>query len=129
MLKNKKWFPLWLVPAILAGCTTSTLITNLTPTQQPRNPNSQYLVEMKLDTTQATIRPETITPHVLVGFDSYPMRPQLKMVNRWEALVPVPGATNVLNYHFKVDYTYNRFGTPGQGSLRSSQYKLTILDK
>ena len=129
MLKNKTRFSLWLVAALLGGCATSTLITNLTPTQEPRNPNGQYLVEMKLDTTQATIRPESIAPHVMVGFDAYPMRPQLKMANRWEALVPVPAATNVINYYFKVDFSYNRFGKPGQDSLRSQQYKLTILDK
>ena len=128
MFKNKKWFSLLLLPALLTGCPTST-ITNLTATQQPRSPTGQYLVEVKLDSSQQTLRPESITPHVVVGFDSYPMRPQLKMTNRWEALVPIPAGTNVINYHFKVDYEFNKFGKPGQGSIRSSQYKLTILDQ
>jgi len=128
MLKNKKWFSLLLLPVLLTGCPTST-ITNLTATQQPRNPNGQYPIEVKLDSTQQSLRPESITPQVVVGLDSYPMRPQLKMTNRWEALVPIPPGTNVINYHFKVDYQYNTFGKPGQGSMRSSQYKLTIMDK
>ena len=129
MLRIKKRFSLWLLPALLlASCATST-ITNLTPTQQPRNPNGQYLIEAKLDSTQQTLRPDTVSPHVVVGFDSYPMRPQLKMANRWEALVPIPPGTNVINYHFKVDYEYNKFGKPGHDSMRSSQYKLAILDK
>src|SRR5947209_1902163 len=103
MFKKKKWFSLLLLPLLLTGCPNST-ITNLTATQQPRNETGQYLIELKLDTTQQTLRPESITPHVVVGFDAYPMRPQLKMVNRWEALVPIPAGTNVINYHFKIDY-------------------------
>ncbi len=128
MFKNKKWFSLLLLPVLLTGCPTAT-ITNLTATQQPRNSTGQYPVELKLDSTQQTLRLDSITPHVVVGFDSYPMRPQLKMTNRWEALVPIPAGTNVINYHFKVDYEFNKFGKPGQGSLRSSQYKLTIVDQ
>ena len=128
MLKNKKWFSLLLLSGFLAGC-ASVEITNLTATQQPRNDTGQYLVEVKLDTTQQTLRPESIAPNVVVGFDSYPMKPQLKMGNRWEALIPIPRGTTVINYHFKFDYAYNKFGKPGQDSLRSSQYKLAILDK
>jgi len=128
MLNNKKWLPLLLLAGLLAGCADVTL-TNLTPTQEPRNPNGQYLIEMKMDTTQQTLRPESVRPYVVVGFDSYPMKHQLKMVNRWEALVPIPPGTNVINYHFKVEYDYNKFGKAGQDSLRSSQYKLEVLDK
>jgi len=128
MLKNKKWFPALAVAVLLAGCADVTL-TNLTPTQEPRNPAGQYLIEMKMDSTQQTLRPESIKPTVVVGMDTYPMRSQLKMTNRWEALVPIPPGTNVINYHFKVDYDYNRFGKPGQDSMRSFQYKLEIIDK
>jgi hypothetical protein len=128
MMKNKKWFSLLLLPALLAGCAHSTL-TNLTSSQQLRNPDGQYRVELKMDTTQQTLRQESVTPHVVIGFDSYPMRPQLKMTNRWEAMVPVPPGTTTVNYHFKVDYQYNRFGPPGQESMRTPQYKLEVLDK
>jgi len=84
---------------------------------------------MKMDSTQQSLRPESISPKVMVGFESYPMRPQLKMTNRWEAMVPVPPGTTAINYHFKVDYQYNRFGPPGQESMRTPQYKLEVLDK
>jgi hypothetical protein len=128
MLKNKKSFALVLLAALLAGCTGVTL-TNLTPTQQPRNATGQYLIEMKLDSDQQTLRPESIRPNVVVGADLYPMRLQLKMTNRWEVLVPIPSGTNVINYHFKVDYDFNKFGKPGSDSMRSYQYKLEIIDK
>ena len=122
----KRVVPLCLAAVFIASCTTK-VITNLTPSQLPRNPSGQYLVEMKLDSQQQTLRADSITPFVVVGFDSYPMRPTLKMMNRWEALVPGPASGDTLLYRFKVDYEYNKFGNkPGQGSLSSEQYTLTI---
>jgi len=125
MRKFKTVLPLSMLVLLLVSCASS-LITNLTPTTLPRNPSGQYLVEMKLDTTQQSLRPQSITPCVLAGFDSYPMRPTLKMANRWEALIPVPADKDAVVYHFKVDYEYNRFGEPGKGSKLSPEYKLTI---
>ena len=125
MLTMKRVVPVCLLAILIASCTTK-VITNLTPTQLPRNPSGQYLVEMKLDSKQQTLRPESITPKVVSGFNTYPMRPTLKMTNRWEALVPVAASDEAFIYHFKVDYEYNKFGKPGQGSLSSDQYKLTI---
>ena len=126
MLKTTKWFSLFL-PVLLVGCASVTL-TNLTPTQEPRNATGQYLVEMKMDSTQQTLRPESVSPKVMVGFESYPMRPQVKMTNRWEAMVPIPAGTDTINYHFKVDYEYNAFGKPKADSMRSSQYKLSLVE-
>jgi hypothetical protein len=126
MLKIKRVVPVCLLAIFLVSCVAK-VITNLTPTQMPRNPSGQYLVEMKLDSTQQTLRYDTITPQVVAGFNSYKMRPTLKMTNRWEALVPLPADKEVLLYRFKVDYEYNKFGNkPGQGSLMSEEYKLTI---
>jgi hypothetical protein len=85
----KRVVPLCLLTILIASC-TSKVLTNLTPTQLPRNPTGQYLVEMKLDSTQQTLRPDSVSPKVVSGFNTYPMRPTLKMANRWEALVPVP---------------------------------------
>ena len=51
-----------------------------------------------------------LAPAVVVGFESYPMRRTLKMNNRYEALVPVTAGKDVLDYHFKVEYEYDRFG-------------------
>jgi hypothetical protein len=111
---------------LIVSCATK-VITNLTPSQLPRDPSGQYLVEMKLDSKQQSLRPDSITPKVVSGFNTYPMRPTLRMTNRWEALVPVPANQDAFLYHFKVDYEYNKFGNkPGQGSLTSEQYKLTI---
>jgi hypothetical protein len=126
MLILKRVVPVCLLTILIASCTTK-VVTNLTPSQLPRNPSGQYLVEMKLDSKQQTLREESITPQVVSGFNTYPMRPTLKMTDRWEALVPVPANQDSLVYHFKVDYEYNKFGSkPGQGSLTSEQYKLNI---
>ena len=107
----------------LTGCTT---VTNLTATAQPRNPNNLYLIEYQWDTSQQTIRADSIKPSVVIGFDTYEMRPTLRMTNRWEVLVPVPPDKDVITYKFKVEYEYARFGAPGKASKSSPEYKLYI---
>jgi len=126
MLKIKRVVPVCLLAIFIASC-ASKVITNLTPTTLPRNPTGQYLIEMKLDSNQQTLRSGSVSPTVVVGFNTYPMRPTLHMASRWEAHVPVPPGQDSIAYKFKVDYEYNKFGSkPGQGSLMSDEYKLTI---
>lgn len=123
---TKKWIGLCLLVsvAILAGCVTT--VTNLTSTTQARNANNLYLIEYQWDTTQQTVRHDSIQPFVVVGFDTYEMRPTRRMTNRWEALVPVAADKSVITYKFKVDYEFNRFGGPGKASKNSPEYKLYI---
>jgi hypothetical protein len=123
---TQKWIGLCLLAGALfvAGCVTT--VTNLTATTQPRNSSNLYPIEYQWNTTQQTVRPDTIQPYVVVGFDLYEMRPTLRMTNRWEALVPVPPDKNVITYRFKVDYEYNRFGERGKASKSTEEYKLYI---
>jgi len=125
MMKNL--FALCLVALVLnlAGC-ASTTVTNLTATTQPRNPNNLYLIEYEWDTTRQAVRPDSVKPVVISGFDTYEMRPVLNMSNRWEALVPIPANKTTLTYSFKVEYEYNRFGKPGKSNVRSPDYTLNI---
>ena len=122
----KKWIALCLLMTsmVIAGCVTT--ITNLTATTQPRNANNLYLIEYQWDTTQQTIKADSVQPFVIVGFDTYEMRPTLKMAQRWEVLVPVPPDKGMIVYRFKVDYEVNRFGKPGKESKSSPEYKLYI---
>jgi len=108
----------------LLGCATT--LTNLTSTTQRRNPKNLYSIEYQWDTTQQTIKPDSIKPFVVVGFDTYEMTQTLKMTNRWEALVPAGPDKDVIIYRFKVDYEYTRFGKPGKASKGSEEYKLYI---
>jgi hypothetical protein len=121
----KKWIVLCLLSALsLVGCVTT--VTNLTSTTQPRNPNNLYLIEYQWDTTQQTIKANSIKPFVVVGFDSYEMKPTMRLTNRWEVLVPIPPDKSVIDYHFKVDYEYAGFGKVGLSSKSSPEYKLYI---
>jgi hypothetical protein len=70
--------------------------------------------------------PASVTPYVVVGFDTFKMQPVPKLTNRWQAYVPVPADQAALRYHFKVDYEYNRFGQPGQDSKLSPEYRMEI---
>lgn len=121
---TKKLMVFVCLPLLLLGCVTS--VTNLTSTTQPRNANNLYLIEYQWDTTLRTIKPDSIKPFVMVGFDSYEMRQTPKMTNRWEVLVPIPRDKSVISYWFKVDYEIAHYGKPAMESRRTPEYKLYI---
>jgi hypothetical protein len=121
----KKLLPVFFAPLLLAGCTS--VITNLTPLQQSRSTNNFYRVEAALASRQQTLRWDSIKPQIVVGKDTYPMRPTLLMTNRWEGLLPVPAGTTSVRYRYKFDYKYNAFGGAKPDSASSSEYTLRIL--
>ncbi len=121
---TKKLLPLVLLPLLFAGCTST--FTNLTPLQQPRNPNNLYPVEVAFNSRQQSLRWETINPQVVVGNDFYPMRQTPLMQNRWEALLPAPANVNVLHYRYKFDFEYNAIGPRKADSASSPVYTMKI---
>ena len=123
----KKSLPLLSLSLLLAGCATQ--LTNLTPQQQVRNAENLYPVEVSFNSNQQTVRWKSIQPKIVVGTESYDMRPTPVMTNRWEGLIPVPPGTNIIHYRYKFDYEYNRMGTPGRDSALSPDYTLQILDQ
>lgn len=112
---------------LLTGC--STTITNLTPNQLPRNPQGIYPFEVALQTTQASIKENTIQPYVMIGMEKYPMAPTPMLKNRWEALVPIPASTNNVYYRYRFDYKYDRIPKPAESSRLSQTYQLQIIDR
>ncbi len=128
MMTIRKLVPVLLLLLLPVGCVTNT-ITNLTPRQLSRNANGLYLFEVALDSNQQTLRDETIQAQVLIGMNSYPMEPVLMLKNRWEALVPHAATNRIVNFQFKLNYTYNRFGSPGTASILSQSYSVEIIDK
>jgi len=54
-----------MVAFVLTGC--STTISNLTPSQLPRNANNLYPFEVSFDTSQKTVRENSIKPAVMIG--------------------------------------------------------------
>jgi hypothetical protein len=123
----KKFLPVMCLPLLLAGCATE--LTNLTPLQQVRNANNLYPVETALATRQQTLRWESINPQIIIGANSYPMRPTLLMTNRWEGLVPVPPGSSSVTYRYKFDFEYNAMGKPKSGSRISPEYTLRIVEQ
>ena len=112
---------------LLAGCATQ--LTNLTPQQQVRDTNNVYRVEVAFNSTQQTVRWQSIQPKILVGTTFYDMRPTPYMTNRWEGLIPVPPGKNLITYRYKFDFRYNRMGEPGNDSALSREYTLRILEQ
>ena len=75
------------------------------------------------------MRWDSIRPQILVGNEFYPMHPTKLMTNRWEGLLPVPAATNLVHYRYKFDYNYNAMGNQKPDSALSPEYTLRILEK
>jgi hypothetical protein len=124
LMRTFAWIGL-LCAVVLTGCTSSR-ITNLTPTRQPRNATGVYPVELAWDSNQQSIIESSLKPFVVVGFDFYPMRPALNIKNRWETVIPVPADKNTVIYHFKVDYEYRAMGKGEKSSKLSPEYRLDI---
>jgi hypothetical protein len=123
----KKFMPV-LPVLLLMGCAST--FTRLTPLQQPRNPNNLYPVEVQFNSTQQSLRWDSLKPYVLVNGNLYPLRPVEMVQNRWEGFVPVPPGINTVGFRFKFDYLYNNFNTPPKpNSAWSPQYQLRIIDQ
>jgi hypothetical protein len=125
---SKRFLPFLSLPLLfLAGCTS--VFTNLTPQTQVRNTNNLYTVEVAMTSRQQTLRWDSIKPQILLGTETFPMRPTLLMTNRWEGLIPVSPGTNLVHYRYKFDFQYNAMGPARPDSALSPEYSLRILDK
>jgi hypothetical protein len=127
MPKMKKILLLLVLPLALAGC--SSTIVNLTPSRLTRNSDGTYHLEAAWRTSEQAIRPETIKPSVVVGLESYPMRPELVVSDRWEAFVPVPADQQLLHYRFRFDFSRNKIPAAVQDNKWSQGFTLQIVDK
>jgi hypothetical protein len=113
---------------LLTGCAGT--FSRLTPLEQPRNSNNLYPVEAVFNSSQQSLRWDSIQANVLVDGVLYPMRQVPMMQNRWDGFVPVPPGTNSVSYRFKFDYLCNAFGQPPKpDSSVSPVYKLTVIDQ
>jgi hypothetical protein len=86
-------------------------------------------VEAAWQTTERTIRPETIKPSVLVGLQSYPMQPEPVVNGRWEAFVPVAADQNLVHYQFRFDFMRDEIPAQVPDNRISETYSLQIVDK
>ncbi len=124
---NWKKFLLLLPVLLLAGCATSSF-TRVTPLQQPRNANNLYPVEVIFNSSQESLRWDSLKPYVLANGELYPLRPVPVVKNRWEGFVPVPPTADGVIYRFKFEYLCNSFGPePKPDSAVSPQYNLKIV--
>ena len=117
-----------LLGLLICGC-KSTTVTNLTPSQMIRNPSGLYPFEMAWESKQQSLRKNSLTPQVIIGTETYPMKPTAIVSNRWETLIPVPPDQKLVYYRFKIDYEYNSIPQPRANSKLSSPYRLEITDK
>jgi uncharacterized protein YceK len=117
---------LLVAPLLISGCSS---ITNLTPSKLPRNSTGFYQVEAAWHSRQRTIRYDSMKPLVMVGTETYEMRPVPRVENRWETMIPVTADKDMIRYQFKFDYMVNSIPRALPDSKLSPEYKLSIVDK
>jgi hypothetical protein len=120
----KKILCLLLLPVLLAGCTS---ITNLTPSQYPRDRSGFYHVEAEWKSRRQAILPDSFHPLVVIGFNTYPMQAVPVVQDRWEAFIPVPADRDFVLYRYKFDFEVNAISQPRPDSLMSPEYVLKIV--
>ena len=109
------------------GCKTAA-ITNLTPSQVPRDPNGEYRFEVAWERIQQNVRPQSVKPNLVVGMQEYPMTESPVATNRWEANVILPAGTDHVTYFYKFNYEYAGFLDVKKSNTRSQEYRLKILE-
>ncbi len=114
---------------MMAGCGTTSTVTQLSPRTQIRNAEGLYPVEIEFRSNMQALRKETLKPYLQVGEDNYPMRRTPRMEHRWETLLPVPATNSLVNYKVKVDFEYNAIPSPKPDSVLSPPYQLQIREK
>ncbi|MDB6053417.1 MAG: hypothetical protein JWN25_940 [Verrucomicrobiales bacterium] len=119
------WLAIALSSLLATGCSS---ITNLTSTRQPRTASGLYPVEVAWDSREQSIRPESLTPSVVVGMQTFPMKATPLVHNRWETVIPIPADKTFVHYRFKFDYSYNAIPAPRKNSKLSPPYRLTIAE-
>ncbi len=116
------------LPALLSGvgCKTAA-ITNLTPSQVPRNPDGEYRFEVAWERIQKNVRPQSVEPNLVVGMEVYPMTESPVATNRWEANVILPESVESVTYFYKFNYEYTGIFDVKPSNTRSAEYRLKIL--
>lgn len=127
MTKHIRLFIICTLPLLLVGCASNS-ITNLTPAQHPRAQTGLYPVEAMWKSSQTSVVKDSIRPYVVVGLESYPMRPTPLINNRWETLVPIPADKNHVYYQFKFDYEFKGMPARRSNSLLSPEYRLDLAN-
>ena len=126
----KKFLPV-LPVLLMAGCATTVNpdITHLTPGEQPRSASNQYLLETTFDSSQKSLRWDSVRVTALVDGKTFPMTVEGQLTNRWEGYVTIPPGQNTATYRFIFDYKYNQFGgAPRPATAVSPAYTLKISD-
>ena len=114
---------------LITGCATSATISRLTPGEEPRNPNNQYLVETSFQSSQQSLIWDSLNASIVVGGTIIPMTRVGVVNNRWEGYVPVPADQKSVTYRFLFDYKYNSMGVgPKSDTKYSAPFTLKIAD-
>jgi hypothetical protein len=95
--------------------------------QQPRAASNLYPVEVMFNSTDQSLRRDSVKGYVEVNGQLYALQPEPLVQNRWEGFMPATPGNNEIEFRFKFTYLYNAMGSqPKSGSATSPTYKLRV---
>lgn len=88
---------------LLGGCATMSL-TNLTPSSLPENPSGIYTFTLRVTPKSATVVPDSIAPHIVVGAESHDMQKSESVPGVYEFDCKLPPGQDSVGYYYLVSY-------------------------
>jgi hypothetical protein len=93
-----------LATMLLCGCATMSL-TNLTPPSLPEIPSGIYTFTLRVTPQSATVVPDSIAPHIVVGAESRDMKKSDTIPGIYEFDYKLPPGQDAIGYYFLVNYS------------------------
>ena len=125
MCMLKKMLMISTVALLVGGCAS---VTNLTPSQVPRNESALYPFEMIFNSNATSVAHDSVQAYLIMGDDIIPMERTPLLTNRWEVFAPVPAGKELVNYQYKVNYQWKDLGKRKENSKLSEPFELRIQD-
>jgi hypothetical protein len=122
-----------LAVSLVAGC-ANVALTNLTPSSLPENPSGIYTFTLRVAPKSASVIPDSVTPHIVVGEESHDMKRSDVSTEIYEFDYKLPPYRSDIGYYYLVNYnmggTLNTSAqeayTPVQHTAIVSRYVLAL---
>ena len=125
MCMLKKMLLISTAALLVSGCAS---VTNLTPSQVPRDESGLYPFEMIFNTKATSVAHDSVQPYLMLGGELIPMERTPLLTHRWEVLAPIPAGKELVNYQYKVNYQWKDLGKRKENSKLSEPFELRIQD-
>ena len=125
MCMLKKMLLISTAALLVSGCAS---VTNLTPSQVPRDESGLYPFEMIFNTKATSVAHDSVQTLFNAGWRADPDGAHSAFDQSLEVLAPIPAGKELVNYQYKVNYQWKDLGKRKENSKLSEPFELRIQD-